>query len=84
MRLSLIFHYNLSMSNFTPTKEELEVLGFDDHPICDGSERLFIRKDSKMNIEYDTYKKMWRLWYKQIYPQSLEDIKTLIRILTPQ
>lgn len=63
--------------NYTPTKEELEELWFKDRWY------IFIRK----SIRYAISANMWYIGSFEIryqfYPQSLEDIKTLIRLLTP-
>jgi len=67
---------------YTPTKEELEEIGF----ISEGIHSYF-------SWEYEIFK-LWPLQYKymdkfsiecyDLNIESIEDIKTLIRILTPQ
>ena len=67
---------------FTPTKKELEELGFE---IDVYYEWKFWYAFTKVwpYIEYKWFKNMWKVWMRQFYPESLEDIKTLIRLLTP-
>lgn len=62
---------------YTPTKEELEELGF-----IEWFENKVLRTHSG-NIYYEYLYDKWLFGQKMIYPQSLEDIKTLIKLLTP-
>ena len=70
---------------FTPTKEELEELGFkqwDDVYILE--HRTFQVEVFNWWISVSHFV-LWRKEWKSlpVYPQSLEDLKTLIRLLTP-
>ena len=82
------------MTTYIPTKEELEELGFNVLRWLKGDDYDFILsiKKTKYRILY-FWKHEWDAWFfalddhsewTKIFPQSLEDIKTLIRILTPQ
>lgn len=70
--------------SFTPTKEQLEELGFSEDSL-DYYPMYTLNKDDY--IVYNTDRKSF--WYSvwllivPTYPQSLEDLKTLIRLLTP-
>lgn len=66
---------------YIPTKEELEEMGFlfdgGNYTKLFGSVKLTYTQFSFILWNFDKY-------FKEFYPQSLEDLKTLIRILTPQ
>lgn len=72
---------------FIPSKQELEELGFNEYDdwVFTSDDFWWWRKP--YNIKF--YDNEWFLWddlyhlEDMIYPQSLEDIKTLIRLLTP-
>lgn len=84
---------------YIPTKEELEELGFEIIFSTYSVKRLWDKLFSWKKIVYmghrcyaedtqnvdDDSDNSWELTYPQIelHPQSLEDIKILIRILTP-
>ena len=70
---------------YIPTKEELEELGFSEDSL-DYYPMYKLNKDDY--IVYNTDRKSfgYSVWLLivPVYPKSLDDIKTLIRILTPQ
>lgn len=67
---------------YKPTKEELEALWFWIEIYCEWNSWYAFTKKWKY-IEYKGFKEMWKLWMNQFYPESIEDIRTLIRILNP-
>lgn len=67
---------------FTPTKQQLEELGLHEVKSTD----LYLYKvfcDWWNRLYFNTKTKKWDLDWKVLYPQSIDDIKTLIRMLTP-
>ncbi len=74
---------------YTPTKEELEELGFEQLD----TKTYIIFKDEKKDSAFLYYNHPDDMphWYRtsfhvnniHFYPSSLDDLKTLIRILTP-
>lgn len=81
---------------YTPTKKELEEFGFEEshyefrYTFDKFDNSIFITSywfEYLENWYKERLKWHWYLWNNfdiPIYPQSLEDLKTLIRILTPQ
>lgn len=72
---------------FTPTKEVLLELGFTVTEIHEGSSTV-MRGNKKIPhtdvvIHVSDDGSIWLGKSYVVYPQSLEDIKTLIRLLTP-
>lgn len=67
---------------FTPTKEELEELGFywDYKGTAYGNSNLRV-KLWNYNPPIEEYK--YFISDDEVYPKSLEDLKNLIRLLTP-
>ena len=80
----------LSMSTFIPTKEELEEMGFE------GNEEWLAKFATPQTFVCFLHGNTWLIWtkpmvymgewindiFRNIYPQSIEDIKTLTRIMT--
>lgn len=66
---------------YNPTKEELADMGFEIEIYCEWKSFYGFTKVWQY-IEYKGYKQMWKLWMKQFYPESREDIETLIRLFT--
>lgn len=73
---------------FTPTKEQLEELGFEKFPLSDNYHIVFYGEYHLIWKPASWYRKelksMWTLFRVPIYPESKEDIWNLIRLLTPQ
>ncbi len=67
---------------FTPTPTELKELGFENEEEC-----FFHDTGNHFTIQYDFIDNEWLLVSvddeTEFYPQSLEDIKTLIKLFTP-
>lgn len=76
---------------YTPTNKELEEIGFyvrvnEKTHIYDVTSFVRISFDFE-NIEFrlcDVSGDRDTILWEEIYPESIEDLKTLIRILTPQ
>lgn len=71
--------------SFTPTKEHLEELGFTNNPEFPS---IYTRnnEDSERfsnKITYSFVTRYFYIWDSFLYPQSIEDIQTLIKLLTP-
>lgn len=63
---------------FIPSKEELEELGFEKSAYSD-TFIYIMKKQTCINF----FENKWYVWWIQFFPQSIEDIKTLTRLLTP-
>lgn len=67
---------------FTPTKEQLEELGFKENSYWS----YYIRLHNILDI-YFVIEKSWMAIVNKyaipVYPQSIEDIETLIRLFNP-
>lgn len=64
---------------FTPSKQELEELGFEEN----NNYYCNIFWNHMVWIVWNIDKREWTIESVPFYPQSLDDLKTLIRLLTP-
>lgn len=77
------------MNTYIPTKEELESVGFKIHQFHDWFLAEFSIEKWIVEIDYNSRDNKWQKWeydmerMKQFYPQSLEDIKKIIKLFTP-
>lgn len=66
---------------FTPTKQELEELNF--IPVMEAWEIEWWDYEKDRDLSYFPDSESFAYKYVDFYPQSLDDLKTLIRLLTP-